>query len=579
MNLFQVSDFYIDRIVNSKSKSAPNGFLDKPRIKALLLDKDTTGTISMCTTQSELLEHEVYLIDTLENQSRDAMRHLKCLVYAKPTDETIEHLVKELQDPKYGEYQIFFNNTVTKTQLERLAESDDLEVVSKVEEVFQDYQVLNQDLFSLDVRSSKLFSHQMIWDPSGLADTTHSIISLLLSLKVKPLVRYEAGSRLTSKLAKEVMQEIHKNERALFDFPVIDSPPLLLILDRYQDPLTPLLQPWTYQSMINEYIGIKRNVVDLSKVPDIDDSLEQVVLSSKQDPFFHDTMYLNFGELGDKVKQYVSSYKDKTKSNTQINTIEDIKRFIGKFPEFKKLSGNVSKHMAIVSELDRQLQVQHVWDVSEVEQNISAHTGDSQVYQDLKSVLSDERISGFYKLKLACIYSLRNATSPHMNEVSATLAANVSPEELNFFHHFNSVFQTRIKNANNGKEREDLISELAKKFNQKGQHKSDNVFMQHVPDLSAILSDLSKNKLPEDRFPFLEKPGARTFCQDVIIFHVGGTTFEEARIVHQFNSDMAADAGGKTRVILGGTTLLNTREFLNDCREVGQGSAELTDLL
>ena len=123
--------------------------------------------------------------------------------------------------------------------------------------------------------------------------------------------------------------------------------------------------------MINEYIGIKRNLVDLSNVPDIDPDLKQVVLSSKQDKFFKETMYMNFGDLGDKVKQYVTQYKSKTNITKQINTIEDIKEFMEKFPEFKKLSGNISKHMAIVSELDRQLQQKQIWELSELEQNIS----------------------------------------------------------------------------------------------------------------------------------------------------------------------------------------------------------------
>ncbi|SCU99230.1 LANO_0F01200g1_1 [Lachancea nothofagi CBS 11611] len=578
MNLFKVADFYIGRIANSQSKSSRNE-AHETRIKALLLDKHTTGPISMCTTQTELLEHEIYLIDTLENENRDVMRHLKCLVYAKPTDESIELLVKELANPKYGEYQIFFNNTVTKTQLERLAECDDLELVSKVEEVFQDYQILNEDLFSLDLPPAELFSNQLIWEPSGLQKTSQSLVSLLLSLKLKPQVRFEAGSRLTSKLAQEVVHIIDQNERTLFDFPPMDAPPLLLILDRHRDALTPMLQPWTYQSMINEYMGIKRNVVDLSKVPEVDSSMEQVVLSAKQDPFFHDTMYLNFGELGDKVKQYVSSYKNKTKSNSQINTIEDIKQFIGKFPEFRKLSGNVSKHMAIVGELDRQLQLQHIWEISELEQNISTHAGDSQNYEDLQKLLSDPKVDNYYKLKLACIYSLKIGENTHTAEISKALATQLSPEEVNFFHHFNNIFQIRTRQSTAGREREDLISELAKKFNQKGHHKTDNVFMQHVPELFAFLNGLSKNKISDEKYPYVKNPVSRSPPQDVIIFFVGGATYEEARVLHQFNETMVAENSGKMRVILGGTSMMNTHEFMNYCRGSGQKTTELSDLL
>jgi len=43
----------------------------------------------------------------------------------------------------------------------------------------------------------------------------------------------------------------------------------LLILDRRNDPVTPLLSQWTYQAMVHELLGINNGRVDLSKVPDI----------------------------------------------------------------------------------------------------------------------------------------------------------------------------------------------------------------------------------------------------------------------------------------------------------------------
>lgn len=94
MNLFTVADFYINRLVNSQARSSNPSLIEQNRIKALILDKDTTSTISMCATQSELLNHEIYLVDTIENNNRNVMRHLKCLVYVKPTEETIQALIQ-----------------------------------------------------------------------------------------------------------------------------------------------------------------------------------------------------------------------------------------------------------------------------------------------------------------------------------------------------------------------------------------------------------------------------------------------------------------------------------------------------
>ena len=42
------------------------------------------------------------------------------------------------------------------------------------------------------------------WDPSSLLRTTQGITSILLALKKKPLIRYEANSLVAKKLASEI---------------------------------------------------------------------------------------------------------------------------------------------------------------------------------------------------------------------------------------------------------------------------------------------------------------------------------------------------------------------------------------
>ena len=40
---------------------------------------------------------------------------------------------------------------------------------------------------------------------------------------------------------------MYEAEKPLFDFRRTDSTPLLLVIDRRDDPVTPLLNQWTYQ--------------------------------------------------------------------------------------------------------------------------------------------------------------------------------------------------------------------------------------------------------------------------------------------------------------------------------------------
>jgi hypothetical protein len=55
-----------------------------------------------------------------------------------------------------------------------------------------------------------------------------------------------------------------------------------------------------------------------------------------------------------------------------------MKRFVEEYPEFRKLSGNVSKHVAVMSELSRLVDQRSLLTVSEAEQELACrqdHSG------------------------------------------------------------------------------------------------------------------------------------------------------------------------------------------------------------
>jgi len=387
MDVVQAASGYVTKMVTAgeSATGAPSA-----KMKILLLDRETLPIISTAVTQSALLNHEVYLMDRLDNPNREKMRHLRCLCFVRPHPDSIGLLIDELREPKYGEYHLFFSNVAKKSTLERLAEADDHEVVKLVQEYFLDYIVINPDFFSLNM---SLPMHRIwsgnpdTWNTDSLQRATDGIIGVLLSLKKKPLIRYQKTSPLAKKLASEVRYYINQEDQ-LFDFRKVDTPPILLILDRREDPITPLLMQWTYQAMVHHLLGINNGRVDLSDVPDIRPELREIVLSQDQDPFFKKNMYLNFGDLGSNIKDYVEQYQSKTQSNAGIESIADMKRFIEEYPEFRKLSGNVSKHVTLVSELSRRVGTENLLEISELEQSIACndnHAADLKVCLHLPS--------------------------------------------------------------------------------------------------------------------------------------------------------------------------------------------------
>ena len=584
MDLYKVAENYIEKML---AVDADN---DNKNIRVLLLDENTASIISLVSTQSDLLKKEIYLVDRLENENRDKLRNLKCICFLKPSDLTVTRLSQEISNPKYSNYEIYFNNIIFKSRLERLAESDDLEIVNKVVEVFQDYYVLNKSLFtSTNIMNPVSASGIQTWDPLSLESSTECLTSLILSLNMKPVIKYESNSKMASKLANALNYEMTSNS-PLFEqlSPKRDTAPLVLIMDRKNDPVTPLLFPWTYQSMINELLGINNsnNSVDLSYLPNIGEELRTVIMNEMQDPFYARSMYMNFGDLSTLLKQYVDDYKVKTKTNSNISSIKDMKFFLENYPEYKKMSLNLSKHMLLTSEIDKQINTQRVWETSEFEQTMCSNADTSHHENDiseLESFLFDSKrpdgtpanpLSEEVKLKLLSLYALKYETYPS-NRLNALLKRLNNPTFSNFIPILLKYAgqKSRITGEDGGIFNKlggtvGAANQVAALFsNISGNNNTDNAFMQHQPRIANVLDKFVKGKQAlNNNFVSVGKDNtdSKMPFREIVVFVIGGVCYEEARLIEELNKNHDG-----IRIVLGGTQTLNSQIFIDNLREAG----------
>lgn len=118
--------------------------------------------------------------------------------------------------------------------------------------------------------------------------------------------------------------------------------------------------------MVHELLTIHNNRVSLAHVPGISKELKEVVLSAEQDEFyanvsvlasfksflcftilvfvkitssclheFLQNLYLNFGEIGQTIKELMDEFQKRAKSNRKLESIQDMKNFVEAYPQFK----------------------------------------------------------------------------------------------------------------------------------------------------------------------------------------------------------------------------------------------------
>jgi len=118
-------------------------------------------------------------------------------------------------------------------------------------------------------------------------------------------------------------------------------------------------------------------------------------------------MYSNYGEICVKIKELMEDFQKRSQSSTKVETIADMKAFVENYPQFKKMSGTVAKHVTLVGELSRLVASQNIMEVSEAEQQLACQEDHTEIVQKIKNLIKDTRVKTSDILRLVCLYSLR----------------------------------------------------------------------------------------------------------------------------------------------------------------------------
>jgi len=551
-------------------------------VKALLLDDHTSRVLSVVTSQSWLLERDVLLIEKLHSPSEHTHDDLHAVVFVRPSPQNVLLLRKELRSPRFASYSLVFSNVLRRTLIEELADADEHERVSSVQELYADFFALAPHLVSYGVapcldamRGAGAALHNPHFER-----TVDGIVSTLLALKLRPVVRYQRTSSLCRNLADRVSVRMDQ-EAALFGFGIRERAPLLLVLDRREDPLTPLLNQWTYEAMAHELVGLRDNRVDLRGAPNVN-------------------RYQNFGALGDNLKNLVEEFRKTSDSKRKMESIQDMIELVGDFPQLRRESRGVSRHVALAGELSRIVGGTRLLDVSQLEQDLACREAETEHITEIDALIRSPKVSASDKLRVVLLYALRyeNSKTKGLGQMKAALQKNGIPPE-------GVALIDAIKLYGGSRQRaSDIFSNrsfLAKATNsmRRGIGTVENVYTQHEPLLMTTLDSLLRGRLRTDDMPatgerqvddisqsssFLSVSGQGSTSaisyvvppQEIVVVMAGGATYAESRGVASINGgkhvplppENSASASARSalrqlgaRIVLCGSTVHNSTSF------------------
>ncbi|KAL0369312.1 UNVERIFIED_CONTAM: Vacuolar protein sorting-associated protein 45, partial [Sesamum calycinum] len=469
-------------------------------MKVLILDSHTVSIVSVVYSQSELLQKEVFLVELVDSISM--------------SKEPMSHLKA-----------VYFLRPTS-----------------------QNIHLLRRQLTTPRFGEYHLFFSNMLKDTQlhNIADSDEHEIVQQVQEFYADFVAIDAY-HFTFNIASNHMYMLPA---------VVDPSSLQQFCDRVIDGIAAI------------FLALKRRpVIRYSRTSDIAKRIAQeaseVVLSSEQDAFFKANMYENFGDIGMNIKKMVDDFQQVAKSNQNIQTIEDMAKFVDNYPEYRKMHGNVSKHVTLVTEMSRIVEERKLMLVSQTEQDlvmvgkglplrlISMELSFTVCfYAGCYKSVNNEHVSDIDRLRLVMLYALRyEKESPADALVQFLLKQAGVDRRTGDLYGSRDLFNYALNMA-------------------RGLKGVENVYTQHQPLLSQIMESVVKGRLRDVDYPYVGNHFQQARPQDVIIFIVGGTTYEEARAVALQNSTNSG-----IRFILGGSAILNSKRFLKDLEREKPGQA------
>jgi vacuolar protein sorting-associated protein 45 len=549
-NLHEISNDYIENMISNIKE-----------MKAMIYDNETQIMFSLEFSKSTALKQEIFLFENIEKIQPNQKFNLSGIFFLRPTEQNLTYLKTILENLNFKEIHLFFSNQISDEFLQKIAQFDINMQIKTIQEVYFDYYVINSNVFHLNIEScisNLAMTNENEWNNYDIAifnRICEGLISICLSNRMNPIIKSVRNSRILQKISQKITKFFNEN----YDFIRKECGSvqngILFLYDRKEDPVTPLINQWTYQAQLHEIIGIKNNILILKD----NNKEEQHVLSDVEsiDKFFSKNMNSDYGQVANEVQNAANKLKNENSLlNKSENSIEELRKMIESLPERKKESMSITKHYKLFFALSEYVTKHKLMELSPLEQEISVNDDKKNQLNQINNILSDVNISSLDKAKIYLLYVFRYEGDSIVDSLKTNMRKNGLSDWVNYGDLL-LEYAGKNKRTLDCLSNKDFLSKGKKIFmNVLKRGSSQNSFMLHCSFLNSLVEDLIKGKLKDNEFETNLNNFDNKKPQKIIVFTFGGITFEETKDLTNLSKTYDVP------IIAGGTNIINSKGFL-----------------
>ena len=556
-NLHEISANYIESMISNVKD-----------MKAIIFDSETQVIFSLEFSKSLALKQEIFLFENIDKIQIDQKLNLNGIFFIRPTPQNLEYLKNILKSSTFKEVNLFFTNQLTDDYIKKLAESDINMQVKNLQEIYLDFYIINSNVFHLNIESCICNLDMTPMEKWNQYDTQmyeriyQGLISACLSNRMKPLIKSVKGSFLCQKLGKKLGTFFDDNYDFIRKECGQNFNGVLLLYDRKEDPISPLINQWTYQAQLHEILGIKNNVLEIKKGTEgliTNAKPEKYVISDVEsiDKFFSKYKFADYGTVATAVQQEADKLKNDNEQLNKESSIEELRKIIDQLPEKKKESMAITKHYKLFYSISEYVTKHKLMDLSKLEQDISVNDNKKEQFNQIVQIISDPNVQHLDKCKLYLLYMLKYENDSSVNNLKNIMIEKELGDWVKYGEALINYAGRKKRNLDCFQDK-DILSK-GKKFilNAFGQG-NENAFMQHISYLNGIVERMLKGKNKDYELVNINYNSGNNEpkLNNIIVFVFGGITFEEVRDLSMLGKQLGVN------IICGGTNVVNSKSFL-----------------
>mmetsp|Transcript_16107 Transcript_16107/g.33331 ORF Transcript_16107/g.33331 Transcript_16107/m.33331 type:complete len:684 (-) Transcript_16107:98-2149(-) len=503
-----------------------------PGWKVLIVDEPAMKVISAAVGMYDIMERKVTIVENLDKK-RAPFPDMAAIYVLEPNADSVSKLIADFSGEKilYGDAVfVYFLGRLSDSLLDQIKNCRKLlKRIKGLVEINVDFLAKEERAFTLDMSDAFTSFYLRNGKKSVEAKVADRLVTVCATLNEYPHIRYKQTSALGTKIAnifhRKMDEFVAQNPNWWYHGGSTKGSGagkakrdrgVLLLVDRADDCLTPLMHDFTYQSMIHDLLKMDGDRITY-QAETSDDSGEteaKDVLLDERDKLWVEIRGKHIAAvietLSNRIREIMSSSTGSSLNRGGGNmSLSQMASALKALPEYKEVMSKLSQHMHLSHECMDVFRRENLLDLSELEQTLATGKDDegrSPKMPDMIDQVDDFLIrikSAKDRLRLILITTISQGGLRSQDRRRLMGSAELSRKDIRTLNSLELLGLNIFNSSSSAEAKNKLVSMLtgdrlaANDIDDEAEYAASR----YVPALKPVLEQLCSNDLSIEDFP------------------------------------------------------------------------------